>query len=103
MFKRAGIDSHADQQRGLRSHGVAADIQAVIQLLAMFDQPDGVHVEDRGRVRITAHARRIAGDADEIADARRVGSKQLGLDAENIAYFAVPVCPGNPKTGAVIK
>ena len=28
--QRARIDAHADQQRGLRPHGIAADIEAVI-------------------------------------------------------------------------
>ena len=49
--QRAGIGAHADQQRGLRAHGVAADIEAVVQVVDDVDQADGVHVEHRGGVR----------------------------------------------------
>ena len=76
-IERAGIGAHADQQRGLRAHGIAADVQAVIQIVDDVDQADGVHVEHRGRVGIGAHARRIAGDADQVADADGVRAEQL--------------------------
>ena len=89
--QRAGIGAHADQQGGLRAHGVAADIQAVIQIVDDVDQADGVHVEDGGGVGISAHARRIAGDADQVADARGVRAQQLGLDAQNVAVAAAEV------------
>ena len=51
-------------------------------------RPDRVHIEHRGRVRISPHARRIAGDADQIANARGVRSQQLALDAQNVPVAA---------------
>ena len=91
QVQRAGIRAHADQQRGLRTHRVAADIEPVIQIVDDVDQADGVHVEHRGGVRIGAHARRIAGDADQVAHARGVRAEQLGLDAQNVAVAAAEV------------
>ena len=57
----------------------------------MLHQADGVDVEHRRGIRIHAHARRIAGDADQVAHAQRVGAQQLGLNAENIAVAAAEV------------
>ena len=51
-------------------------------------QPDRIHVEYRGRVRIIAHLRRIACDADEVANAHRGRAQQIRLDAEHIAIAA---------------
>ena len=57
-FERAGIGADPDQQRGLRTHGIAADVEAVIQVVDDVDEPDGVHVEDGRGGRVGAHARR---------------------------------------------
>src|ERR1035438_3461168 len=57
------------------SHRVAADIQAVIQIAHDVDQAYGIHVEHRGGIRIRAHARRVAGDANQVAHAQAVRSR----------------------------
>ena len=95
-IQRAGVGAHADEHGGLRAHGVAADIEAVIEVVDDVHQADGVHVEDRGGVGIEAHARRIAGDADQVAHARGVGAQQLGLDAQDVAVAAAEMV-GRPR------
>ncbi len=91
QIHRARIGAHADHQGRLRSHRVAADIQAVIQIADDVDQADGIHVENRRGIRVRAHARRIAGDADQVADAGGVRAQQFGLDAQNVAVAAAEV------------
>ena len=90
----ARVGAHADQQRGLRSHGIAADVQAVVQIVDDVGEADGVDVEDRGGVRVSAHARRIAGDADQVADPDGVRAEQFRLDPENVAVAAAEVHHG---------
>ena len=68
--------------------GIAADIEAAIQVVDDVHQPDGVHVEHRGRVGIVAHLRRIAGDADQVANADRGRAQQVRLDAQHVAVAA---------------
>ncbi len=68
--------------------------EPLIQIVDDIGEPDGVHVEHRGGIRIGAHARRIAGDADQVADAHRVRAQQFGLDAENVAVAAAEVQHG---------
>src|SRR5438105_3680429 len=54
----AGIGADAEQQRGLRAHRIAADVEPVVEIVHDVGQPDGVDVEDRGRVEVGSHARR---------------------------------------------
>ena len=63
-------------------------------MLRDVGQADGVDIENGGRVGISAHARRIAGDADQIIDADGVGAQQFALDAQNIAVAAAEVQHG---------
>ena len=93
-IRRPGIGSHADQHGRLRAHGVPTDIEAVVEIVDNVDQPDGVHVEYCGGVGIEAHARRIAGDADEVAHAGRMGAQQFRLDAQNVAVAAAEMIGG---------
>ena len=64
---------------------VAAGIQAVIEPADEIGQPDAVDVEDRGRVRIRPHLRRIAGDDEQVANAaprpRRAGRTACPADS----------------------
>src|SRR5581483_436420 len=90
----AGIGSHADQQTGLRAHGIAADIQPVVQVVGDVDQADGIDVEDRGGIGVGAHARRVSGNADEVANAGGLGAEQFGLDAEDVAVAATKMVDG---------
>src|ERR1035441_7162838 len=88
---QAGVHAHSNEQRGLRADGVAANIQAVVEVVDDVDEADGVDVEDRRGVGVKAHARRIAGDADEVAHPRGVRAQQLRLDAQNVAVAAAEV------------
>ena len=94
QVERPGVGAHADQQGGLRPHGIAADIQAVVEVVDDVDQADGVHVEDRRGIRVGSHARRVAGDTDQVADAGRMGAQQLRLDAQDVAVAAAEVVDG---------
>ena len=71
----------------------------MIQPLHDIDQADGIHVKHRRRIGIVAHLGRIAGDAQNIAQADRRGAQQIRLDGENVAVAAgvmqnvsMPVC-----------
>src|ERR1017187_4752121 len=90
----ARVGPHADQQGRLRSHGVTANVQPVVEVPYDVDQPDGVHIEDRGGIRIRPHARRIAGDADQVAHPGRMGAEQFRLDPQDIAVAAAEVVHG---------
>src|SRR5205807_9851041 len=59
-----------------------------IQVMDNVDQANGVHVKDRGRIRIVAKLGRVSGDADEIVKPSAVGAQQFGLHAEHIAIAA---------------
>ena len=65
-----------------------AEIAAVVEVVHDADQADRVHVVDRGRVRIVAELRRVAGDGQDVAQAQRVGAQQVGLDAEQVPVAA---------------
>ena len=93
-IQRARIGADADQQRRLRSHRVAAEIQTLIQVIGDVREADRVDIEDRGGVRISAHARRIARDADEIANSGRMRAQKLALDAQRVAVAAAEVKHG---------
>ena len=71
--------------------GIAAEIQTLIQIVGDIGEADGIDIEDSRGVGISAHAGRIAGDADEIADAAGMGAEQLALDAEGVAVAAAEV------------
>src|SRR5579883_1075893 len=89
--ERARVGSDTNQQRSLGSGGITADIESLIEIVGDVCQADGIDIEDRARIRVGAHARRIPGDADEIADTGRVCAEQLGLDAEDVAIAAAEV------------
>ncbi len=65
--------------------GLPPMIESAIQIADDVDQPDGIHIEDRGGVGIVAHLRRIAGNADQIANADGAGAQQVRLDAQHVA------------------
>ena len=88
MFGLPGIGAHGDHERGRVADGIAADIEPAIQVVNDVDQADGIHVEDRGGIGIVAHLRRIAGDADQVADADGAGAQQVRLNAQHIAIAA---------------
>ena len=68
--------------------GIAAEIQPLIQIVDDIGEADGIDVEDGGGIGIGAHARRIARDADQIANARCVRAQQFALDAERVTVAA---------------
>ena len=53
----AGIGADADDERGGRADGIAAEVEAAIEIGNDVDQSDGVHVEDGGGVGIVAQLR----------------------------------------------
>src|SRR5208337_5482603 len=59
--RAAGIGAHGDDELGRAPDGIAADVQAAVQVVDDVDQADGVHIEDGGGVGIVAHLGRIAG------------------------------------------
>ena len=67
---------------------VGADVEAVIEAADDVDEADGVDVEDRRGVGVVAELGRVAGEAEDIAQADRRCAKQVGLDAENVAVAA---------------
>ena len=71
--------------------GIAADIEPLIQVVDDVRQPDGIDVENGRGIGIGAHARRIAGDADQVADAGGVRAQQLRLNAQDVAVAAAEV------------
>ena len=60
-----------------RADGVAADVHAAVEIVHDVDQPDGIHVEDGGCVRIVAQLGRVTGDADEVVDAEGARAQQV--------------------------
>src|SRR5579862_9692718 len=60
----------------------------MVQIVRNIREPDSIDVEYGGRVGISAHARRIAGDADQILDADRIRAQEFALNAQNISIAA---------------
>ena len=54
---------------------VARQVAAVVQVVHDPDEADRVDVVDRGRVRVVAELRRVAGDGQDVAQAERVGAR----------------------------
>ncbi len=52
------------------------------------DQTDGVDVKHCSRIRIVSQLGRIAGEAEDVAQADGRSAQQVGLDAENVAVAA---------------
>ena len=90
----AGIGAHGDHEPGGSADGIAANVEPAVQVVDDVDQSDGIHVEDRGGVGIVAHLRRIAGDADQVADADGAGAQQVRLNAQHVAVAAGVVQDG---------
>ncbi len=67
---------------------IAADIESVIQPVDDIDEPDGVHIEDRGGVGIVAQLGRVAGEAQDIFQPDGRCAEQIGLNAEHVAVAA---------------
>ena len=82
------IRSHANHKACPGSDGISAQIEAAVQVVHNVDQANCVHVKDRSRVGIVAHLRRIAGDADQIANPDRGRSQQVTLNAQHITIAA---------------
>ncbi len=94
QVQRSRVGAHADQQGGPRAHRVAANVEARIQIVDDIHQADRIHVEHRRGIQIGAHAGRVAGNTDQVADAYGVAAEQLRLDAQNIAVPAAEVVHG---------
>ena len=88
MSAAPGLAPTPMTKRGGRADGVAADIEAAIEVVDDVHQSDSVHVEDSRGVGIVAQLGRIAGDADEVVDAHGAGAQQVRLDAEDVAVAA---------------
>src|SRR6185437_11226331 len=84
----AGIGSDGDGEVGARADGVGPDIETVIQAVHHVDETDGVHVKHSSRVRIIAHLRRIAGEAEYVAQPDRRRAQQIGLDGNDVSVAA---------------
>ena len=84
----AGIGGDADGEVGAGADGVGADVEAVVEAADNVDQADGVDVEDRGGVGIVAQLGRVAGEAEDVAQADGRGAQQVGLDGEQVAVAA---------------
>ena len=54
-----------------------ADVESVIEAAHDVDQADGVHVKDRGGVRIVAQLGRVAGEAEDVVEADGRGAQQV--------------------------
>src|SRR5262249_10334076 len=81
----AGVGAHADGEARAVADGVAANVQAEVQVVNNVHQADGIHVEHRRGVRVVAKLGRVAGDTDQVVDTHGVAAQELGLHAEHIA------------------
>ncbi len=68
------VASDADGVARRFADGVAAGIEAVIQVVDQIGQADRVDVEDGGRVRVGAHLRRVPGNEQDIPQPHRRGA-----------------------------
>src|SRR5205823_13169691 len=84
----SGICTHADGEPGSYADGIAADIQAAIQIMDNIDQANSIDIEHGGGVGIAAHFWRIAGDTDQVLNSDRSRAKQIRLYAKNVAVTA---------------
>src|SRR5262249_32857778 len=74
---RAGIDAYADDKLRRLADRVSARIQSVIQAVDQVGQSDRVNVEDGRGVRVRPHLRRVAGNDQEVAQAKRRRAQQV--------------------------
>ena len=88
MLGTPGLAPDADHELRAVANRIAADVEPVIQVVDDVHQADGVHVEHRGGVGIVAHLRRIAGDADQVANSQRARAQQVRLNAQHVAVAA---------------
>src|SRR5262249_52489802 len=63
-------------------------VEAMVQVVDDVHQTDGVDVEHSGGVGIVAHFRRIASNANQVADAECAGAQQVRLNAQYITIAA---------------
>jgi hypothetical protein len=91
---QSGVGADADYECRARANGVAANVETAIEVMNDVHQADRVHVKHRGGVGIAAHFRRIAGDADQVANARSRCSQQIRLNAQHVAVAAGVVQDG---------
>ena len=68
------ICAHTDHEFGSGTNWVSTQIQAKVQVAHEVHQADCIHVKDRRGVGIIAQLGRIAGDADQVANADSGGA-----------------------------
>ena len=90
----AWIGAHTNNKAGSSAQRIATNVEAAIQVVNDIHQTDGIHVEDGGRVGIVAHLRRVAGNANQVADTHGGGAQEIGLNAEDIPVAAGVVQDG---------
>ena len=66
----------------------------MVQAADDVHEPNRIDIENRGRIRIVSHLRRIAGNADQIPDSHRCSPKQVALDAQHVPITAGVVQDG---------
>src|ERR1019366_2146459 len=81
----ARVRTNANQKRGLRTHRAPAEIETPVEIIRDVREADRVNIEYRGSVGKSAPARGVAGNADEVADARRMRTEKLALNAQRVA------------------
>src|ERR1700687_1184100 len=79
------ICSHTNHEAGSVANRISTQIETAVEAVHDVDQTDGIHIEHSSCVRIIAHLRRIAGNANQVADPDRGSSQQITLDAQDIA------------------
>ena len=83
---RVGPAADVDAQGG--PDQVPREVAAVVQVVHDPDEPDRVHVVDRGGVRVVAELGRVAGDGQDVAEPERVGAEQVRLDPQQVPVAA---------------
>ena len=85
--RRIRPDPRVEGQRA--AERVPGQIGAPVQAGEDPHQTYRVHIEDRGGVRVVPEFRRVAGDRQQVADAERMASQQVRLDADQVPVAAL--------------
>ena len=93
-FNGAGIDPDPDQDTTGRVNRVAADVDSAVEVAGNLCEADGVYIEDPRNIGVVADLRRIAGDDQEIGDARGIAAEDIRLHANQVAVAAAVVEDG---------
>ena len=88
QIRQPRVRSDANHKARSHSDRIAAQIEPTVQVVHNVDEANGIHVKHSSRVRIIAHFRRIAGDANQIPDTDCGRSQQVTLDAQHIPVAA---------------